>query len=453
MNDGLPRMRLIGYSDRMSVRPGESLRFMVSCEEVFAYHAEIVRLVSGDLHPRGLGLIEHPVATSITGRYAGRYQPIHAGSYAIIEAQDGLDRLGDFTLQAMIWPTSPGGWRQVVLGRWSTAGRQGFALILDEAGALALELGNGSSVVRVSTRSPLMGREGAFVAASFDAASGRVRLHQEVHASIGRAPAPILREETVSLRPVASIGPPLMIAACAETADSLRPPALDHFNGKIDSPRITAQVLERAEMEALAAPRSSLPPSVLAAWDFSQEMTSDRIIDLSVWRRDGRLVNLPTRAMKGFNWTGEVFDWKLALNQYGAIHFHDDDLYDAGWAADFELVVPDSLRSGIYAAKLTAGQEAEYIPFVVQPPRGKRTADAVVLLPTASYMAYANERAGLDGGGRLHAFANLWLPKTPSRRSDAEPANRVIIPGHAWDTRIAAALAGVAAEVATPARS
>ena len=44
MNDGLPRMRLIGYSDRMSVRPGESLRFMVSCEEVSTYHAEIVRL-------------------------------------------------------------------------------------------------------------------------------------------------------------------------------------------------------------------------------------------------------------------------------------------------------------------------------------------------------------------------------------------------------------------------
>jgi len=103
MNDGLPRKRLIGYADRMSVRPGESLRFMVSCEEVSAYHAEIVRLVSGDLHPPGLGLMEHPVATSITGLYHGRFQPIHAGSYAIIEAQDGLDRLEDFTLQAMIW--------------------------------------------------------------------------------------------------------------------------------------------------------------------------------------------------------------------------------------------------------------------------------------------------------------------------------------------------------------
>jgi hypothetical protein len=252
MSGALPQKRLIGYADRVSVRPGESLRFMVSCEEVSTYHAEIVRLVSGDLHPRGLGLIEHPVVTSITGSYVGCFQPIHAGSYAIIEAWDGLDRLEGFTIQAMIWPTRPGGRRQVILGRWATAGRQGFALILDEAGALALELGDGSSVVRVSTRSRLMGREWAFVAASFDAASGRVRLHQESHASVGRAPAPILREETVSLRPVAGIGPPLMIAACAETTDSHRPTASDHFNGKIDSPRIAAQVLERAEMEAIA---------------------------------------------------------------------------------------------------------------------------------------------------------------------------------------------------------
>ena len=420
MSEALPHKHLVGYADRMSVRPGDRLRFMVSCEETSAYHAENVRLESGDLHPQGPGFIEHPVATNVTGTYAGRFQPLHAGSYALVEG--GIAKLTDFTLQAMIWPTSPGGRRQVILGQWSTAVRGGWALTLDEAGTLALELGDGASVAQVSSQVPLREREWAFVAASFEARTRRVRLYQEPCASISRAPAPVRREEVVSLTPAAGTGLPLTIAASTATTERSRVTVTDHLNGKIDSPRISGRVLDRAEMDALTSPASSLPPSVLAAWDFSLDMTSDRIVDRSRFRRHGRLVNLPARAMKGFKWIGEVFDWKQAPDQYGAIHFHDDDLYDAGWAADFELVVPKTLRSGVYAAKLTAGEEAEYIPFVVQPPRGAKTADAVVLIPTASYLAYANERAGLESGGRLHAFANhlmalgpgdLWLNDHP----------------------------------------
>jgi N,N-dimethylformamidase len=101
------------------------------------------------------------------------------------------------------------------------------------------------------------------------------------------------------------------------------------------------------------------------------------------------VVNLPARGMKGYNWTGEVMNWREAPEQYGAIHFHDDDLYDAGWEVDFALTVPAALKSGLYAARLKAGDEEEYIPFVVKPAPGKEKKVAL-LLPTASYLAYAN---------------------------------------------------------------
>ena len=39
--------------------------------------------------------------------------------------------------------------------------------------------------------------------------------------------------------------------------------------------------------------------------------------------------------------------WRHAPQEYGAIHFHDDDLYDAGWETNFEYVVPTGLRSGV----------------------------------------------------------------------------------------------------------
>ena len=84
----------------------------------------------------------------------------------------------------------------------------------------------------------------------------------------------------------------------------------------------------------------------LAAWDLGSEMTTTRFRDTSGNGLDGVLVNLPTRAMTGWNWTGETQSWRDAPEQYGAVHFHNDDLYDCGWAADFTLTVPETMRSG-----------------------------------------------------------------------------------------------------------
>ena len=63
----LPKKRIIGYPDRVSAAPGEEIRFMVSCDGVARYRADIVRLVSGDLHPGGSGFIERLVETPVGG--------------------------------------------------------------------------------------------------------------------------------------------------------------------------------------------------------------------------------------------------------------------------------------------------------------------------------------------------------------------------------------------------
>ena len=39
-------MKIVGYADRLSVQPGQSIRFMVS-SELPAYRTEIVRLIHG----------------------------------------------------------------------------------------------------------------------------------------------------------------------------------------------------------------------------------------------------------------------------------------------------------------------------------------------------------------------------------------------------------------------
>src|SRR5205807_3770705 len=50
--DGIKGMLITGYADRLSLQPGETIRFMVSAE-LPTYRADIVRLIHGDPNPTG----------------------------------------------------------------------------------------------------------------------------------------------------------------------------------------------------------------------------------------------------------------------------------------------------------------------------------------------------------------------------------------------------------------
>src|SRR5690606_22978584 len=70
---------------------------------------------------------------------------------------------------------------------------------------------------------------------------------------------------------------------------------------------------------------------------------------------------------------------------------------DCGWRTDFTLTIPDGMKSGIYCAHVS--QKApdgtlveDHIPFFVRPERGTATAPLALLIPTASYLAYANHQ-------------------------------------------------------------
>lgn len=102
---------------------------------------------------------------------------------------------------------------------------------------------------------------------------------------------------------------------------------------------------------------------MVVAWDFSIGIDTMVARDAGPYHFDAELVNGPTRALTGIT-GGHIFDWKQAPEQYGAIHFHDDDLDDARWQVDFEWDVPDDQKSAVYAIKLTGEYGAEdYIPF------------------------------------------------------------------------------------------
>lgn len=388
---------VIGYCDPFSAEAGETVRFMVSTYAAGDYHADLVRIISGDDSEGGPGIIEEDVACDFTGSYSGRHQSIHPGSRGMIDQGQPLADHMQVTLAAWVWPTLPGRVSQTILGTWDGSGPGGCRLFLNEAGALAFQAGDGNGkVVAADTGLPLTPRQWYRVSASFDAATGMLQLSQQAHClSPGQGMRSGDARREFSLNALSHIGSGnARVSIAAHITKGL---GTDHYNGKIDRPRMAARALNDSEVDTLlgAAPMPELGDDLIGHWDLSRGISTDRIEDLGPNRRHGFLVNLPARAMTGHNWTGQFQDWKQKPDQYGAIHFHDDDLYDAGWSSDFEFHVPADLPSGVYAARISLSTCVDRIPFVVRPRIGTATAEVAFLMPTASYLAYADYKLRL----------------------------------------------------------
>jgi len=394
-------LTLTGYSDRLYCRPGDTVQFKVNCESAPEYHAEIVRIICGDTNPDGPGVKEVVVDTPVNGVHPGRPQNIAAGSFVEVPNRLVLEKLESFSVQAYVWPTTPAKGVQGLITKWSDS--KGFALIVDNSGSVALKTGDGAQDSVVSVGKPMQGRRWYRVGAKFDAASRTLSVFQvPLHPVPGIDDAGVV-EARLEYLPRQSAGPLYFASFSGPTAV---------FNGKIDSPRICDRALTDVEFVAVGMPRPHPhEPYIVGAWDFSEDMGSRTAVDRSPNKLHGAIVNFPARAMTGWNWTGEEMDFKQDPSQWGAIHFHDDDIYDAGWETDFELTVPETMTSGIYAARLRAEGAEEYIPFTVGPAPGKEQRIALVL-PTASYMAYGNDHLGTDGGNGelLNDILNVLTP-------------------------------------------
>ena len=65
---------LIGYADRLSLRPGETINFKVSCSSADPYEARLVRIICGDPNPDGPGIKEEEIIADFAGSYTARPQ-------------------------------------------------------------------------------------------------------------------------------------------------------------------------------------------------------------------------------------------------------------------------------------------------------------------------------------------------------------------------------------------
>jgi N,N-dimethylformamidase len=395
--------RVSGYASAQSVIPGRNIDFMVSVRGGGDYRAELVRLHSPMVGhgpdvpefrevelPAGLA---GDLSVEASVLHHTEEQPLRAGSSAMLIERGPVVPGATLTVVFRLFPTLITAGRQSIIGNWSDG--CGFEVSM-AAGTSALSVlvghGTGSAPTEIVGPTLTLGQWVA-VAVVVDGATGTAACIAEgVEDRYDRMP----RQETSGrLAARVDLGAAgLHLAARLDGSDDYGPITSRHFNGRIERPRIWSAVLDRdrisAELARTTGTIASLAPAPVGDWAFELDIPSATVIDRGPLRHRSRLLNLPTRAVRSSGWSGTHLDWRQAPADYAAIHFHDDDVHEAGWRANHSWVVPEDLASGCYALRLRSGDDEWHVPFFVRAPRERPGADVVLLISTATYAAYAN---------------------------------------------------------------
>ncbi|OKL63373.1 hypothetical protein UA08_01695 [Talaromyces atroroseus] len=383
-NGGYPP-EIIGYAEPWIVAPGDSVAIKISCTEP-EYKYRTVRLIQGIDLEHSPKKAEVEVEEIPRGQRQGRFQTSQPGSFGYVpnwsppNAAEGLQI--SFYVQPWLLDCSHA---QTLVSTLNPATHTGFSIALNNQGLLDISVGTGHGVATIATGLKLHQKTWSKIKLVFSGRSIQVNL-TPIPFKVEPIPPPTAFEGQLDAKAVLFRPGPLLIAASQSSAvgnsrSDQRPPVTDFFNGRID--RLTLKT-------------SAQQPLILAKYDFSLEISSDRIIDVSGRGHNGILVNAPTRAVTGHDWDGSECDWTRAKFGYGAIHFHDDDLDDAEWQTDFNITIPSNARSGAYAVEVEAlnGRDTDSITFFVRPNRwtSDNSNKVCLVFSTFTYLAYANER-------------------------------------------------------------
>ena len=407
----MAEIKIFGYTNKISVKQGEEIDFHVYADGTDVADAKLVRLIHGDEHPDGPGFVEEEIDNDINGKWKVEKQFTQIGSFLKVnDPNNELSIEQDFTIFGYIWPTVPNkGSRQCIFGRFDVKTNEGYCLGITPNGYLEFWVGDGKEVDYLASELPLQKQVWYFVAASFDHKTGKVNLYQEgvlnrYNSIIGKVVPFDYRSHTQTtfrFRQKNRKDVPFVISGGLDFHEKRGQFISDTYAGKIDRPAVCGGVLSRDELDNICS--GGMPPkdSIIAYWDttegFSEKGISNTVIDIGPNKLNAEGFNHPVRGLTGWNWTGKNDSFRLAPNEYGGIEFHPDSLTDARWNVWKTMKIPESLRSGVYAIRLKAGKGElgeEYIVFFVRPKKPK--SKLCFLVPTATYLAYANEKLSFD---------------------------------------------------------
>ncbi|PKZ62847.1 hypothetical protein CYJ73_24795 [Gordonia terrae] len=193
--------------------------------------------------------------------------------------------------------------------------------------------------------------------------------------------------------------------------------ASGHYSGKIEAPFVGSRVLGPAAAESIArggrSPHEFEELDLVAAWDLAPRNDIEPGIGSAALpgQPDALLVNGPARGVTGRTFSGKRLSFVDAPDEYAAVNFHSTDLLDAGWETTLSFTLPDTLDSGVYGIRVATPDATELVPVTVVPRATDVRRDVVVVLPTFTYLAYANEEMFADSEPERLEAAGMGVPQ------------------------------------------
>ncbi len=369
--------RIVGYTDRASVQAGGEISCHVSllAEEEAAeaeYRARLVRIV-GVEEADGSERVE-PSPSTIDGSYTARVEETENGSYGVAELALGDPPVDSLVVELTFMTTLLDGREQALLSICEAVagGVVELSLVLDAAGrpgVIIADGARGAQALRLSE--PVTPWRWYTIVGGFEGGEAFAKVtaidDPDFAVTDGR--------ETLDTSP--QFAAPKALFACRPASGDRAERLASKFTGRLEGPSVRRSLAESGQP--------------LATWDFGHEPGSFAIQDVSGNENHGELFGLPKRSVTGSRWDRQTISIHEAPDQYRAVHFSADAIEDAAWPAAFSLRVPPELRSGLYAFVLESGDDRDVVPFVVSPAPSP-VADVLLVLPTATYMAYSNAR-------------------------------------------------------------
>ena len=369
-----PPKVVVGYCEPWSLRAGEALTLFSSSHTPGPAELSLVRIDCGDPTRYGPGFAEEEIASDLPERVDLADQPLRPGSYATVDLT-GLRASESAELAFSLLATCPGEPQTLA---WLETTKGYLAIVLD-GGLLCADVLDTRTPLRAA---PLAERRWYKLIFGVDLTAGRVTatVGSEASASPGR--------DLVEAEPSeVGFGFPggertfvrLILGGTPEGG---------LFDGRIGHPSLSAD-------------------DTTLVWDLARNMGGRSMVDTSGNERHGEFHQLPARGVTGPTWDGSEQRWTDAPDQWNAVHFHKDDLYDAGWTPTADLTLPADIASGIYAFRVRSEHGEDRVPFFVRPGADGQTADVALLMSTATYLAYANHRMLFEGADYYPKKARL----------------------------------------------
>jgi N,N-dimethylformamidase len=376
------------YTDRLSYAAGEPVSLFVTAEAPREASVRLVHLT------KALGEGGTPPADAVelpwdaAGTYLTTEQDTCIGSFASLTLAAPPAPLSDWSVGAWVWCPAPGVTpRQTIVSTVDAVTSAGTSLALVD-GRPALVDGVGGPVL-LTVDEPLRPAAWFLVVATVTGGVGTLQVlpADPMYGDAATASGPVDRVLDLSVGLTVAGAGSRGVVVDGSIARGL---SQETFNGKIEAPFVsTATPSGTVAGELLAACQDGLV--VRADLSPLPGQAAPDLVVLPAGAGSGLLVNGPTRAMIGHSWTGRVDAFVDAPEQYAAVHFHDTDIVDAGWTPLLTAALPADLPSAVYGLEIRTGAAVDTVPLFVTPAPGAAREKVAFLVPTFSYLAYANE--------------------------------------------------------------